>query len=383
MEVYKVVNKRNGKVYIGSTIRTKEERWKEHVLTAKRGKVKKSIYKDINEFGELAFELITEEYFDNIDVLELRSLERKYIQKYIDELGRDKIYNHSINAFKGVYTQEGLLHQKNNISFSKSFKLKYNELPFRNKKELREHILRTEGIKISLTTLDKWINNINSPIADKVYPGFREMITRISNEEYILLMNKTTKEDYNKNIPEHEIHLEYLKRTFKIKVAEHPQAIKVSFDNNDFYFIKDFLTYILQTYNIDLSKSRFKHRKKNNQLYKYNELIPDFDKRIRFADENKEENQIGNIIETNSNTNFDSDVSDDVWNKIKFLFLNYPICKYSKRLLINAILYKFSTDCSWYKLPKEFPKGKYVHTFYTRLKQSDLGKTILKELGLL
>lgn len=31
MEVYKIVNKRNGKVYVGSIMITKEDHWREHL----------------------------------------------------------------------------------------------------------------------------------------------------------------------------------------------------------------------------------------------------------------------------------------------------------------------------------------------------------------
>lgn len=79
MIIYKVTNKFNGKVYIGQTIRTLEQRKWQHLDAAKNG-CKTHFYNAIRKYGEknFVFEIIDEAS----SVQELNELERYYIQKY-------------------------------------------------------------------------------------------------------------------------------------------------------------------------------------------------------------------------------------------------------------------------------------------------------------
>ena len=79
MIIYKVTNKVNGKIYIGQTIRTLEQRKWQHLDCAKNG-VKTHFYNAIRKYGEenFVFEIIDEAS----SLQELNELERYYIAKF-------------------------------------------------------------------------------------------------------------------------------------------------------------------------------------------------------------------------------------------------------------------------------------------------------------
>lgn len=50
--IYKITNKVNGKVYIGKTVNTVEQRWKEHICESKLNRAKnRPLYRAINKYG--------------------------------------------------------------------------------------------------------------------------------------------------------------------------------------------------------------------------------------------------------------------------------------------------------------------------------------------
>lgn len=79
MIIYKITNKVNGKVYIGQTIRTLEERKQQHIQCAKN-QVDRHLYAAMNKYGVENFE------FEEIDkantITDLNYLEVFYIIKY-------------------------------------------------------------------------------------------------------------------------------------------------------------------------------------------------------------------------------------------------------------------------------------------------------------
>ena len=79
MIIYKVTNKVNGKIYIGQTIRTLEQRKWQHLDAAKNG-CKTHFYNAIRKYGEdnFIFEIIDEAS----TLSELNELERYYIAKF-------------------------------------------------------------------------------------------------------------------------------------------------------------------------------------------------------------------------------------------------------------------------------------------------------------
>ena len=54
--IYKITNKENGKIYIGKTVNTIQERWHEHISEAFNGNISNSlIHKAIVKYGIDAF----------------------------------------------------------------------------------------------------------------------------------------------------------------------------------------------------------------------------------------------------------------------------------------------------------------------------------------
>lgn len=90
MIIYKITNKINGKIYIGQTIRTLKERWKNHKEQAKSGKRCRAIHHAIRKYG---IENFTVEQIDlAVSQEELNEKERYWIEFY-DSTNRDKGYN--------------------------------------------------------------------------------------------------------------------------------------------------------------------------------------------------------------------------------------------------------------------------------------------------
>lgn len=101
MEVYKIINMVNNKVYIGSTIYTKEHRIfnndSGHYASAMRGMDGK-LYSDIRKYSidNFKFETIEEFFGEEYD---LRKLENEYIIKYWEDIGEELMYNSQPSAW--------------------------------------------------------------------------------------------------------------------------------------------------------------------------------------------------------------------------------------------------------------------------------------------
>ena len=54
--------------------------------------------------------------------------------------------------------------------------------------------------------------------------------------------------------------------------------------------------------------------------------------------------------------------------------------KWSKRDLVDAVLYLVDNGCKWRNLPHDFPPYSTVHSFYRRARQSGLWDKILQHL---
>lgn len=88
MEIYKIINLINFKIYIGLTTRTCEERFKEHIKNYKY--VDYAIYRAMRKYGIDNFKLESIETCDNLDDLILR--ESFWIKK-LDTMNPNKGYN--------------------------------------------------------------------------------------------------------------------------------------------------------------------------------------------------------------------------------------------------------------------------------------------------
>jgi hypothetical protein len=96
--IYKIYNKENGKVYIGQTRRTIEERWKQHIYDSNKNKPF-ALYMAVNKYGLDCFlieELKSISCRDKHNLIqELNEAEIFYINKYHSN---DGIHGYNMNA---------------------------------------------------------------------------------------------------------------------------------------------------------------------------------------------------------------------------------------------------------------------------------------------
>ena len=77
---------------------------------------------------------------------------------------------------------------------------------------------------------------------------------------------------------------------------------------------------------------------------------------------------------------YPTDLTDSQWEAIQPLLKGLRVYKWSKRELINAVLYLVKTGCQWRLLPHDFPPHFTVHSFYRRARLSGLWDRILNRL---
>ena len=77
---------------------------------------------------------------------------------------------------------------------------------------------------------------------------------------------------------------------------------------------------------------------------------------------------------------YPTDVTDSQWAVIAPLFKGMREYKYSKRELLNAVLYLVDNGCKWRALPHEFPAWQTVYSFFRRAKETGLWDKILQHL---
>ena len=77
---------------------------------------------------------------------------------------------------------------------------------------------------------------------------------------------------------------------------------------------------------------------------------------------------------------YSTDVTDEQWAIIAPLFKGMREYKYSKRELLNAVLYLVDNGCKWRALPQEFPAWQTVYSFFRRAKETGLWDKILQHL---
>ena len=75
---------------------------------------------------------------------------------------------------------------------------------------------------------------------------------------------------------------------------------------------------------------------------------------------------------------YPTDLTDSQWAVIAPLFKGMRKCKYSKRELLNAVLYLVDNGCKWRALPHEFPAWQTVYSFFRRAKETGLWDKILQ-----
>jgi putative transposase len=74
---------------------------------------------------------------------------------------------------------------------------------------------------------------------------------------------------------------------------------------------------------------------------------------------------------------YPDDLLDEEWNLVESIFQTESAkggrpLKYSKREILNAIIYLLRTGCSWRHIPHDFPPWRTVYVQFAKWKQSGL-----------
>ena len=77
---------------------------------------------------------------------------------------------------------------------------------------------------------------------------------------------------------------------------------------------------------------------------------------------------------------YQTDLTDKQWEEIEPLFVGMRVYKYSKRELLNAVLYVVDSGCKWRQLPHDFPAWQTVYSFFRRAKDNRLWDKILEHM---
>lgn len=77
---------------------------------------------------------------------------------------------------------------------------------------------------------------------------------------------------------------------------------------------------------------------------------------------------------------YETDLTDKQWSEIAPLFVGMREYKYSKRELLNAVLYLIDNGCKWRNLPHDFPAWQTVYSFFRRATENGLWDKILEHL---
>jgi len=126
MQIYKIHNKINGKLYIGKTVKTLNQRWNSHVRMAKK-KTNRCLYDAMNKYGYDNFEIISICQASNIK--ELEQLEKSYIKKF-KTLDRAYGYNMTEGGDGGPMPPESLkkmIEKKTGVPLTEEHKQKISK----------------------------------------------------------------------------------------------------------------------------------------------------------------------------------------------------------------------------------------------------------------
>ena len=155
MQVYKIINKTNGKLYIGKTVKTLKHRWDKHILMAKR-KTNRCLYDAMNKYGYENFEII--KIGEAKDPKKLNELEIFYIDKH-KTLDRKYGYNMTAGGDGGPMSPESLqkmIDKKTGVPLSEEHKRKISEAHMgRPKGSMQEK----QKEKLSKAIKKKWDND--------------------------------------------------------------------------------------------------------------------------------------------------------------------------------------------------------------------------------
>jgi group I intron endonuclease len=179
--IYKIINKINGKYYLGSTKNFKN-RWKRHIKALKNNThINKHLQNAWNKYGENSFEFTIIE--NNINYNNLLDVE----QTYLDNVNINECYNNSLNAHSPNKDKFGPLHplygkplsQETKSKLSRALKGKPKSIEHRQKIsqcQIGRAVKDETKIKISIATKCKWVGN-KSPAYDHTIYKFYNINT--------------------------------------------------------------------------------------------------------------------------------------------------------------------------------------------------------------
>lgn len=180
MEVYKITNSINGKIYIGSTKNCKEERfWNPdygHWRMARSGR-QGQLYDDLRKYGPYFFALETLEELNDETILVTR--EGYFIEKYWDTYGEEMMYNNQrgISSFyKGFIPTEE--HKKRMSEAHLGVPLSEN-----HKRNKRNKYYLDDKEFIGFEELLPYLNSIGIHVT-------ADIIRNLTNHNYISKYNK-------------------------------------------------------------------------------------------------------------------------------------------------------------------------------------------------
>lgn len=175
--IYKIVNKVNGKYYVGSSVNIKM-RWRKHNEALRRGN-HRNIYlqREWNKYGHNTFQFIIEKI---IKPLELNEIEQYYLD--IAKSEKDKTYNLSFIADRIEMTEE-VKHKLSALAIAR-FKDKSNH-PFYGKRH-------------SISTIEKIKHTLKGKMSGKLNPKFDNRIFKFYNKKTNILFEGTRFDFYTK-----------------------------------------------------------------------------------------------------------------------------------------------------------------------------------------
>lgn len=178
MEVYKITNKLNGKIYIGSTKYTKEDRWLGHKKTCRAGD-SRPLYSDMRLFGDSNFSLETIiSVSDDTSRSELEKLEFSYIRQVPEDLRYNINYIDNFQSARQYYMTTG------HIEFKEQRKGIYSAESYNKRRESRKYIYNYKQKQY------RGINELHSALVLEGYELSKDQVKHLAQDGSFSKLNK-------------------------------------------------------------------------------------------------------------------------------------------------------------------------------------------------
>ena len=300
MEVYKITNTVNGKVYIGSC-KDSDKRFKAHKQYIRHNTKGNQLnwYKEVredNDVDNLVKEVI-EKFSENISNEKVKERENYWINYYWELLGKDKLYN--MMKADGVFNRQQMINKdsKDNDKFIEKAK---ETNKFRNNGDLawnkiesifisfyRRYLLYNyDYSKTIISYFIKVYNQLNieefckilviNDIDLNILQNFKT-----SNEEFLCKLEEVKSYIIKHNITKNKIQLnnsKYLnnKDSDGKRIFIH---YKIKFDDKKFSGFSSFCDYLNKNFGVSLDRMKLLYDTRENNLIPYNDIIPNFTER--------------------------------------------------------------------------------------------------------